>query len=58
MFLHDSTEIALHLLRSLTETIYEKTAVAIAVILAISWLYTRLYVFPLVIYESIKHNVY
>ena len=52
MYLHDLADIFTSGVRTFTETNCNKLSTFFAVMMTLSWLYTRLIVFPIVIYET------
>ena len=54
MFLHDIADIPCGFVRCFSETIYSNVAILSAVAMMISWFYTRLLIFPQVIYWTYK----
>lgn len=58
MFLHDWADISTQFVRCFNETKYNGFALFWAVMMTISWGYTRLYVFPQVIYNVTLDNFY
>lgn len=58
MFLHDWADIPTAAVRCWTETKYTNIAVASAVSMAVVWLYSRLFIFPQIIYQIMHVEVY
>ena len=58
MYLHDIADVFTSGIRAFAETTYSKISVFFAIMMTVSWFYTRILVFPLVIYESTFATVY